>query len=261
MKFVLVPPGEFMMGSDESPGELAWAFPGTKTEWFRSEQPQHQVRITRPFYLGVYEVTQGEYEGLMGRNPSFFSQRGGRHQVSGETRRLPVECVSWEDAKAFCDKLSRLEAEKKAGMTYCLPTEAQWEYACRAGANPPFFRGTVLNGTEANCDGPAPYGTEDKGPSLRCPTWVGSYAPNAFGLYDMHGNVWEWCQDWWHAKYYAKSPPEDPPGPATGSYRVIRGGGWISPASFSRAVDRYGNEPDFRIGLLGFRVAAVPPGE
>jgi formylglycine-generating enzyme required for sulfatase activity len=161
-----------------------------------------------------------------------------------------VECVSWEDAVAICRKLSA-----KEGQEYRLPTEAEWEYACRAGTTTPFSFGSVLKGQEANCDGNYPYGTTTKGPFLGRTTKVGSYAANAFGLYDMHGNVWEWCADWYDAEYYKHSPSEDPPGAASGSYRVYRGGGWFLDASGCRASCRRGGVPGYRGAILGFRLA------
>ena len=228
MKLRLIPAGEFMMGSPADEAE--------REDW---EGPVHRVRITKPFYLGVYEVTQGEYEQLTGKNPSKFK---------GATR--PVEMVSWEDAVEFCRKLSAKEGQK-----YRLPTEAEWEYACRAGTTTPFSFGSVLNGEQANCAGNYPYGTDTKGPMKAETTPVGSYRPNAFGLYDMHGNVWEWCQDWYDAEYYGKSPNEDPLGAASGSNRVFRGGCWYGDAWFCRAAFRLRDDPSFRDDNLGFRLA------
>jgi formylglycine-generating enzyme required for sulfatase activity len=252
MKLVLIPPGEFMMGSPE----------GEKDRQER-EGPQHRVRITRPFYFGVYQVTQEEYEQVMGTNPSAFS-RDGRNsgRVSGlDTSRFPVESVSWNDAVEFCRRLSALPAERSAGREYRLPTEAEWEYACRAGTTTPFHFGSVLNGRQANHDGNYPYGTSEKGPYLERTTTVGSYSANGFGLYDMHGNVWEWCADWHAGDYYANSPVNDPKGPASGSGRVIRGSSWGSFAGRCRSANRSGPSPGFRAIVLGFRLALVPADE
>ncbi|HQU45660.1 MAG TPA: SUMF1/EgtB/PvdO family nonheme iron enzyme, partial [Pirellulales bacterium] len=218
MKLRLIPAGRFWMGSPESEVERGGG------------ERRHQVRITRPFYLGVYEVTQAEYKRVMGDNPSDFSS-GGKAAVlvSGlDTRRFPVENVSWDDATDFCEKLSDRAGERAAGRRYRLPTEAEWEYACRAGTTTPFHFGGELSGRGANCNGNYPYGTSVKGPYLGRTTTVGSYRDraNAFGLYDMHGNVWEWCADWYDSKYYDDSAADDPQGPAAGSFRVIRGGGW-----------------------------------
>ena len=233
----LVPPGDFLMGSEPSePGH--WP----------SEGPRHWVRITQPFYMGVYEVTQAQFQQVMGFNPSHFAD-------SGE---LPVEQVSWNDAVAFCRRLSEMPAERSTGWIYRLPTEAEWEYACRAGTGTPFHFGSELNGTQANCNGEYPYGTDQRGPSLGRPTPVGSYAPNAFGLFDMHGNVWEWVADWYDDRYYGRSPVDDPPGPQSGTYRVRRGGGWLSLAVRCRSANRDRDEPDVRHYDVGFRVVRVP---
>ena len=149
----------------------------------------------------------------------------------------------------FCRRLSAQE-----GVQYSLPTEAQWEYACRAGTTTPFHFGSQLNGMEANCDGNYPYGTGTKGPYLQHPTTVGSYGSNGFGLFDMHGNVWEWCQDWHEQNYYRNSPTEDPTGPQTGSVRVLRGGSWVDDGSYCRSASRYCNDPAYRRPDIGFRL-------
>jgi len=186
MKLRLLPPGEFKMGSPPSEADR------------RGDEIQHRVRITKPFYLGVYEVTQREYQNVMGNNPSHYSPgAAGKDQVRGlDTDQFPVENVSWDDAVEFCRKLSALAAEQTAGRVYRLPTEAEWEYACRAGTTTPFHVGDKLNGQQANYDGQHPFATNGGGPFLGRPTEVGSYAPNPFGLRDMHGNVAEWCWNW-----------------------------------------------------------------
>lgn len=245
MKFVLVPPGEFVMGSPE-------------TEKEGGEGPQHSVRITKAFYLSAFLGTQQEFRRVMGTNPSFFSAQGeGRQDVVGmDTRRLPVECVSWDDAAAFCRKLSMLPEESGVGRVYRLPTEAEWEYACRAGTTTPFHFGKILRGVEANCNGRFPYGTAEKGPYLGRTTAVGSYAPNSFGLYDMHGNVCQWCADWYDV-YDSSSrdePINDPRGPRTGSDRVFRSGGWDSEAARCRSAARGFGVPWYGDPLSGFRV-------
>jgi formylglycine-generating enzyme required for sulfatase activity len=173
-----------------------------------------------------------------------------------DTSRYPVEGVSWEEAKEFCRKLSSLGAEQSAGRFYRLPTEAEWEYACRSGTATPFHFGTTLNGHEANFYGHYPYGTETKGPFLGRPTTVASYGANAFGLYDMHGNVCEWCSDWYGE--YSAGDATDPTGAETGSYRVHRGGSWLVYAGFCRSAYRDRSEPVYRGHDLGFRVASVP---
>jgi formylglycine-generating enzyme required for sulfatase activity len=258
MQFALIPAGEFQMGSPQS-----------ETNW-EDDESQHRVRITKPFYLGEYEVTQAEYEKVMGTNPSYFqnSESVTNNAVIGmDTRRFPVEEVRWDDAVEFCRKLSAIPAERREGRVYRLPTEAEWEYACRAGTTTPFHFGSELNGTEANCGGGISYGTTTQGLYLTqgpCPkrtTAVGSYAPNAFGLYDMHGNVWEWCHDWYDWDYYQGSPTDDPQGPPTASYRVIRGGGWNNFARFCRAAIRSGSAPSNQRSDLGFRVALNVSGQ
>jgi formylglycine-generating enzyme required for sulfatase activity len=189
-----------------------------------------------------------------------------------------VEYISWYDAVEFCNKLSESENRQAhyqianvgrnedgsiktadvavtGGKGYRLPTEAEWEYACRAGTSTPFYFGTALNGSDANSNGHAPYGTTDKGPGLGRTTTVGSYKPNAFGLYDMHGNVWEWCWDLYDKEYYGKSPEADPIGPNSGSNRVHRGGSWRTFAVFCRAAYRDWNSPEHRSINLGFRLA------
>ncbi len=270
MELVLIPAGEFMMGTPE-----------TESDRY-SKEIQHRIRITKPFYLGKHEVTQAEYERVMGTNPCLLSSTGsGKDKVSGlDTRRFPVEQVSWCDAVEFCNKLS--ESERLAphytlrniertegsitkadvaiagGPGYRLPTEAEWEYACRAGTSTPFHFGASSNGSEANVHGNYPYGTTTKGPYLERTTTVGSYRANAFGLHDMHGNVYEWCQDWYAKDYYAGSPTDDPRGPSTGEYRVFRGGSWDGGAWGSRAGYRSWFTPGDRIYYIGFRLARTP---
>ncbi len=223
-KLVLIPPGEFMMGSPES-----------DTSAYMNEKPQHRVRITKPFYLGAKEVTQGQYEQVMGTNPSRFT---------GDAQR-PVEQVSWHDAVEFCRLLSQ-----KEGRTYRLPTEAEWEYACRSGSKTRFCFGddesqlgeyAWFAGNNANTTHP-----------------VGQKRPNPWGLYDMHGNVWEWCADWHAGDYYAQSPLDDPVGPSSGEFRVLRGGSWYDSPYFARSADRLRLTPELRFHYLGFRAARTP---
>jgi formylglycine-generating enzyme required for sulfatase activity len=246
MKLALIPDGEFLMGSPVSDKEAR-----------DDEKPQHRVRITRPFYLGVYEVTQEEYQRVTGTNPSFFSPDGpGKDKVAGlDTRRFPAEQVRWPDAVEFCRRLSELPDEKKAGRRYRLPTEAEWEYAARAGTTTPFHFGESLSSLQANFNGSFPAGGAAKGPFLARTTQVGSYAPNAFGLFDVHGNVWEWCADWYGRDYYRDAPRDDPRGPATGSVRVIRGGEWYGDARDCRCAFRYADLPTGVFYVMGFRVA------
>ncbi len=147
--------------------------------------------------------------------------------------------------------------EKEAGRSYRLPTEAEWEYACRAGTTTPFHYGKSLSSTQANFNGQYPYGGAAKGKYLQRTTTVGSYQPNAFGLYDMHGNVWEWCADWYDGDYYKNSPRQDPENTKAASFRVIRGGGWYFNGWYCRSADRSRSGPASRFHDLGFRVAAV----
>ncbi len=242
MRFVLIPPGEFDMGSTEA--------------------PRHRVRITKPFWLGVHEVTRGQFrrfvddrkyqtdaerdgkagyglvDGQWKQDPRFVWNRDlGFEQADDH----PVVNVSWNDATAFCAWLSEKEGEKSG-----LPSEAQWEYACRAGTTTRWYPG------------------DDEG-ALKEHAWfgfnaqkshpVGQKSANAWGLYDMHGNVSEWCQDWWTAEYYGASPLDDPPGPSGGSFRVSRGGSWNYDASIGRASSRCWNVPGYRHEYLGFRLA------
>jgi formylglycine-generating enzyme required for sulfatase activity len=249
MKLVLIPAGNFLMGS-----------PRTE-EGHGEDEEQHEVDITQPFYLSAYEVTQGEYQRVMGVNPSKSAQPNGGAQAR-DTSRFPVEWVSWEEAVEFCRKLSNLPEEKEAGRVYRLPTEAEWEYACRgkAGTSPFSLRDTLAS-TDANIK-PSDRGWGDAaGPELKRPTQVGSYGPNGFGVYDMHGNVWEWCADWYDKGYYATSPKRDPQGPSTGSARVLRGGSWFREAVDCRSAVRNWGAPRERSPDVGFRVAAnLKPG-
>ncbi len=210
----------------------------------QADSRHHKVRITKPFYLGVTEVTQEQYEKVMGENPSWFSKTGiGANGGEGfDTSNFPVENVSWEDAVEFCKKLSA-----KEGVTYRLPTEAEWEYACRAGSTTRYCFG---NG-ESKLGDYAWF--QDNSNSRTHP--VGTKKPNAGGVHDMHGNVSEWCQDWFKADYYAESPTEDGPEPSTGLYRVIRGGSWYISARRCQSSARYMHVPSDRYDDLGFRVA------
>jgi formylglycine-generating enzyme required for sulfatase activity len=239
LEMVLIPAGKFMMGSP-------------KDEVGRqNDEVQHEVIFSQPFYLGKYEVTQEEYEAVTGKNPSAFSaKRLGKGAVAGQdTRRLPVENVSWDDTWPFYKKLN--EQQPQPGWQFGLPTEAQWEYACRAGTTTPFHFGKELNGRVANCNGSEPYGTNVEGPNLAHTCRVGSYEANAWGLYDMHGNVSEWCQDWY--------TPYLNTGWRLVSDRVIRGGGWNADSGRCRAADRsFGAPTSNRNRHLGFRLALVP---
>jgi formylglycine-generating enzyme required for sulfatase activity/tRNA A-37 threonylcarbamoyl transferase component Bud32 len=243
MKLVQVPAGSFLMGSP--PGEEGRA---------ADEGPQHRVTFDRPFYLGAFEVTQGEYEKVSGVNPSHFATTGeGRKQVEGrDTSRYPVETVSWEDARAFCRALSARPGEKVAGRTYRLPREAEWEYACRAGTEGPFHYGGVLSCVLANFDGNRPYGGAPKGVSRQNTVPVGMFPPNGFGLFDMHGNVWEWCEDWYER--YADKLSHNLKEHRRDDDRVLRGGAWNFAAAECRSARRSARAPTLRGPYYGFRV-------
>jgi len=220
MKLRLIPAGEFMMGS-----------PATESGRGANET-QHRVSITKPFYLAVTEVTQEQYQKVMGKNPSQF--KGPQN---------PVEMVSWTDAVEFCRKLSAMPAEKTAGHVYRLPTEAEWEYACRAGT-------TTAYGFGDDASGLGDYGWfRNNSDSKTHP--VGEKKPNAWGLHDMHGNVMEWCQDWYGD--YRSGSATDPTGATSGSFRVFRGGSWINFAVTCRSAHRIRFPPGIQFNL-GFRV-------
>ena len=234
MKLVLIPKGTFMMGSPE-------------TEKGRQEnETQHKVTISKDYYLGVYEVTQLQYEKVMGKNPSYFQGA----IVGNENANLPVEKISWDYAVEFCKKLSDLPEEKKAGRVYRLPTEAEWEYACRAGSKAAYSFGA--NSTSL---GDYAWFGENSGNQTHP---VGEKKANAWGLYDMHGNVWEWCSDC--LGKYPKGSVSDPSGPSEGSFRVIRGGSWRLVAARCRSAYRRLFAPSDRDYSLGFRVALSPSG-
>ena len=240
LEMISIPGGAFLMGSPEGEG-------------YDLERPQHEVRVAS-FWMGRVTVTQAQYQTVMGRNPSTF-------QVNGANR--PVETVSWQDATAFCERLSQ-----QFGQTFRLPTEAEWEYACRAGTTTPFHFGTTLTTDLANYRGTdwdyggqiysGAYGVGSHGVYREQTTDVGIFLPNRFGLYDMHGNIWEWCQDLWHDNY--GDAPNDGGAWLTQtneSFRVARGGSWINPPDYCRSAYRSRNAPDFRGNSLGFRVVWV----
>jgi serine/threonine-protein kinase len=277
MPLELIPPGEFAMGStsEEIATESQRAKERNEVQGYlhrvASEGPRHRVKITRPFYLGTYPVTQGEYERLMGVNPSAFATkqmevsafkpplddeqtniraRDARRFAGKDTSHRPVETVSWDDCMEFCRRLSALPAERAAGRVYRLPTEAEWEYACRAGTTTRWYCGN----NEAGLADVAWVKSFNESTVATHP--VGERRPNAWGLCDMHGNVWQWCADWFGENYYQQSPPSDPRGPAVGRSRVSRGGSWFNNASFSRSAYRQTNRSVERHSLLGFRVVA-----
>lgn len=262
-----------MMGSSPEEIEDALKIPDDneyRPNAIQSEGPRHKVIITKAVYLGIHEVTQGAYEQVMGKNPSQFSPKGEKKDaIEGtETAGLPVENVSWNDAAEFCAKLSQQEnfqpdyrrsgetVTMLAGTGYRLPTEAEWEYACRAGTTTLYWTG----GAEEGLPAAGWIGGASGGRSHA----VGELQANPFGLHDIHGNVWEWVQDRWSATYYAlwtKRPAIDPAGPSsaspttTGSMRVVRGGSWGGPPTHARASSRETPFQSTRAGSIGFRVA------
>jgi uncharacterized protein (TIGR02996 family) len=239
MEFVLVPSGTFWMSEG-------------------GENARRQVEMGYSFYMGIYPVTQEQWQTITGNNPSWFSRTGdGKDRLEAiadaDLKQFPVEQVSWEDVQQFLVGLNRQE-NPNSGWLHRLPTEAEWEYTCRGGATSKeecsfdfyFSKPTNnLSSEQANFDGNYPAGNTPRGKYLGRPTRAGSYPANAFGMYDMHGNVWEWCQDWYEE----------------GSSRVLRGGGWLGSARFCRAAIHLRKAPGFRNSYLGFRLAMVPSGK
>lgn len=237
MKFVSLPKGTFYMG------------------WNGEKGSAKKTEIKKDFEIAVYTVTQGQWQEIMGKNPSMFSRDGdGKGKVKDikdeDLKQFPVEGVPWNDAQEFIKKLN--EKEKGKGWTYRLPTEAEWEYACRGGATSEeecsyhfYFEKPTndLSSKDANFSGWYPDGKADKGPYLGCTTKVGSYAPNKLGLYDMHGNVSQWCSD-----LYKPGSPD----------RVLRGGCWTSSGVDCRSASRSANFPIYWTLCNGIRLAAVP---
>ena len=217
---VWIKPGTFEMGSPSS------------EEGRDDDERQHRVTLTKGFWMGKYEVTQAQWQAVMGSDPSRFKGSN-----------LPVEQVSWNDCQEFIRKLNA-----KGQGTFRLPTEAEWEYACRAGSRTRFcFGDSDSDLGEYGWYGSNWGGTTHSG---------GQKRPNAWGLYDIHGNVWEWCQDWYGD--YPSGNVTDPRGPGTGTYRVVRGGGWYYAPARCRSALRSGNAPGNRRGRLGFRVVRTP---
>jgi uncharacterized protein (TIGR02996 family) len=250
MRFALIPAGRFLMGSPED------------EDGRYDDESVHDVELRRPFWLGVFPVTQRQWKEVMGNNPSFFCAGGsGEAMVQGlDTDDFPVENVSWQDARKFLKNLSALPEEAALRRTYRLPTEAQWEYACRAGTGVKYAfclaRPTrSLCSTQANFDGELPYGGAEQGPVLNRTSQVGGYEANPFGLYDVHGNVFEWCSDWHGTDYYLNSPEADPKGPRKDTHRVARGGSWSQAGRRCRSADRSCWPPRDSDEVLGFRVA------
>jgi formylglycine-generating enzyme required for sulfatase activity len=270
LKMALVEGGSFEMGSFRESGR-------------RPDETLHGVKITKPYLLGAYEVTQDEYERVMKVNPSAFAATGAnKDKVAGkDTSRFPVEGVTWFDAAEFCNRLSRLDGYEPyykfadvrrdgrsivaATVTpshsngYRLPTEAEWEFACRATTRTRFSFGYSNTGKEANLrPGPATgYGSAPNWPYPDRTTQVGSYPANPWGLYDLHGNAGEWCGDWYE-RDYPNSTVADPTGPGDGTHRVVRGGSWMVNELSGRSASRYFLPPGDAKDTTGFRVARTP---
>jgi formylglycine-generating enzyme required for sulfatase activity len=230
MDFVYIEPDTFIMGSPPDESKRG------------KDEKQHRVTLTKGYYMQTTEVTQGQWKAVMGSNPSRFSN----------CHDCPVEKVSWVDIQKFISKLNRKEGRN----SYRLPTEAEWEYAARAGTGTPFSFGDCLSTNQANFDGNHPMPGCSKGRFRKKPLSVGSFPANAWGLYDMHGNVWEWCQDWYGD--YPSGAVTDPKGSSSVLNRVIRGGGWRSGAGGCRSTRRGMQEPGHRGSRLGFRLARSP---
>ncbi|HOX39522.1 MAG TPA: formylglycine-generating enzyme family protein [Candidatus Brocadiia bacterium] len=250
MEFVEILPGEFMMGTDPTLRDIFWGgMPAAIQGYRRSlpdtyewERPRHRVRITKPFWMGVTEVTQAQYEAVMGKNPSSF--KGADN---------PVENVNWDNAVEFCRRLTEKDANSGVGAglkpapIFRLPTEAEWDYACRAG-NPGewcFGDNEAMLGSYAWCNANSGLATHP----------VGLKMPNAWGLYDMHGNVWEWCSDWFGD--YPSGFVTDPTGPSSGSSRVLRGGSWNHNPRYARSSSRNRFTPTAADANYGFRVCML----
>ena len=215
-------------------GGVRWNEALKHTDDSPNEHPAHPVMLTQPFFMGKFAVIQEQYAQIMGTNPS--------HSIGKDK---PVEQVSWDDARAFCEKLA-----ERTKQTVRLPTEAEWEYSCRAGTGTAYSSGN----TEADLARVAWYSAN----STLTMHPVGQKEPNAFGLFDMHGNVWQWCQDWYDEDYYLKSDGENPQGPARGAFRLLRGGSWILDPRYCRSACRNWFIPGDRFNYLGFRIVVVP---
>jgi formylglycine-generating enzyme required for sulfatase activity len=249
MKLALIPAGKFLMGS-----------PLTELGRNPHEGPQHEVVITKAFYMGKFEVTVGEFRAFVQAtgyltDPEKRGQQHWKNPGWAAADHDPVVNVSWNDAVAFCLWLS-----KKEGKKYRLPTEAEWEYACRAGTTTATHFGDSMSSHQANFQGGSPYGKAPVGPYHGKGVKGGQYPGNAFGLFDMHGNVWEWVSDFYDPDYYRVSPREDPKGPAKGTSHPLRGGGWFRDGAACRSATREAYPPTSVFSNTGFRVVCEADG-
>jgi uncharacterized protein (TIGR02996 family) len=248
LQLALIPAGSFRMGSPvREPRRM-------------DDEHLRTITLTRHFYLGTHLVTQAQYQHLIGSNPSHFTHRR-RECRRQDTKQFPVDSVSWHDAQLFCNRLTERDQTLAGNWAYRLPTEAEWEYACRAGLSSrwPFHHGPALTPEMANFDGQFPYppGVSDpNGRFLKRPTVVGSYVSNAWGLYDMHGNLDEWCLDY-DRDLDDVGDEVNPQGLATGEDRIVRGGSWRGQGEDCRAAVRIGEDPERGKSHIGFRVALV----
>jgi uncharacterized protein (TIGR02996 family) len=225
LQLVLVPPGTFRMGSG----------PGEKERG--GDEEQHLVTLTKGFWIAIHPLTQAQWLTIRKRNPSEF--KGDLH---------PVDCVSWEDCRTFCLRLN-----KHTKQTFRLPTEAEWEYACRAGTTTPFHFGATISEEIANYDATGVYGPGKKGSYRKASTPVCSYPDNPWGLFDVHGTIYEWCRDWY--AHFSPEPAIDPLGPVEGGTHVLRGGSWFAYPNGCRSAYRNYGHPDRRDAIAGFRPA------
>ena len=260
MRFVLIPPGTFMMGSRDSAMEVArrCAMPNAQGGWFYDEHPRHKVTLTSAYYMATDEVTQGCYEAVTTPERKETDKKiSDEYPDEFKGTNNPVVKVSWSDAEKFCKTLGALDVEE--GRQYSLPTEAQWEYACRAGTSAPFSFGETISTDQVNYHGDYTYGDGRKGKHRGKTLPVGSLPPNAWGLYDMHGNVSEWCAD----RYgnYGSAAESDPLGPEEGRARVLRGGSWRSYPGACRCGFRLRWEERSSSYNVGFRVCCAIPTE
>lgn len=241
ISLVEIQPGTFRMGARSKDKEME----KLDRRFWEDELPVHTVRISQRFWMGKYEVTQAQFKKLMGGNPSRF-----------KAPRKPVENVSWSDAMNFCRELTKREraaGRLPDGYVYRLPTEAEWEYSCRAGGENLFCFGDSEKELQEYAHYAIKSNNQNKGTNV-----VGAHTPNAWGLHDMHGNVWEWCYDWYDKDYYSKSPKVDPVNLEPASFWVFRGGGWFMNATGLRCANRYWYNTAYVNCSIGFRVCLAP---